>query len=118
MERQRNVLQKKENHKISEKERNEMELSNMPDKEFKVMIIKMLTGVETGVEEPSEAFNKELENIKKAPELKKILTDMNNTLEEINRLGDPEERISNLEDRLESTQSEQQKENNKKMSIG
>ena len=38
-----------------------MEISNMPDKEFKVMNIKMVTGLERRVEKSSEAFNKEIE---------------------------------------------------------
>ena len=36
-----------------------MEIRNRPDKEFKVLIIKMLTGLERRVEELSETFNKE-----------------------------------------------------------
>lgn len=36
--RQRNMLQMKEQNITSEKELNEMELSNLPDKEFKVMV--------------------------------------------------------------------------------
>ena len=37
----------------------------MPNKEFKAMIIKMLTRLEKRVKELSEAFNQEMENIKK-----------------------------------------------------
>lgn len=37
----------------------------MPDKEFKLMVIKMLTGPERRVEELSEDFNKEKEYIRK-----------------------------------------------------
>ena len=33
--------------------------SNMPDKEFKVMIVKILTGLEKRIEELSETFNKD-----------------------------------------------------------
>ena len=57
---------KKEQENISEKGLNETKISNMFDKEFKVMIIKMLTGLERRVEEPSETFSKETENIKKS----------------------------------------------------
>ena len=42
MRRQRNMSQMKEQDKTSEKDLNEMEISNPPDKEFKVMVIKML----------------------------------------------------------------------------
>ena len=37
----------------------------MPDNEFKVMVITMLTGPEKRGEELSEDFNKEIENTKK-----------------------------------------------------
>ena len=43
MGKQRNILQKKEQEKTSEKELNEMEISNMSDKEFKVIILKIRT---------------------------------------------------------------------------
>ena len=42
-----------------------MERSSLPDKEFKAMVIKMLTKLDKRTEEHSENFNKELENIKK-----------------------------------------------------
>ena len=35
----------------------------MPDKEFKVMLIKIFTGLERKVKELSETFNKVIENI-------------------------------------------------------
>ena len=42
-----------------------MEISNLYNKEFKVMIIKMLSELRRRMDEHSEKFNKELENIKK-----------------------------------------------------
>ena len=39
-----------------------MERSNMPDREFKVMVIKILTGLGRRVEELSETLNKEIKN--------------------------------------------------------
>ena len=43
------------------------------------MIINMLTGLERRVEELSENFNKETENIKKKSELRNTIADMKNT---------------------------------------
>ena len=43
MRTQRQMLQMKEQDKISSKDLNEMEVSNLPDKEFKVMAIKVVT---------------------------------------------------------------------------
>ena len=60
-----------------------MEISNLPHKEFKVMVIKMLTDLRRGMEEHSENFNKEIENLKyNESELKNTITEMRNTLRE------------------------------------
>jgi len=63
MRRQRNMLQTKEQGKTYKL--NEMEISNLSNKDFKVMVIKMLPGLERIVDELSENFNKGRENIKK-----------------------------------------------------
>lgn len=52
------------NTKTTEKEKNEMEISNPPNKEFKVMVIKMLT-VLRRLDKHNEHFNKKTENIGK-----------------------------------------------------
>lgn len=72
MERQSNMLQMKEQEKSSEKELNETKLSNMPDKEFKIRIVRILTGLKKRMEELSETFNKEIKKNFKEPELKNI----------------------------------------------
>ena len=61
--RQRNIIQKKEQEKILRK-KNEMKwrYSNISDKEYKVLIIKMLTAQERREEEGSKTLNKDIEN--------------------------------------------------------
>ena len=44
---------------------NETETNNLPDKQFKELVIKMLTELGKRIDEHSENFNKEIENIKK-----------------------------------------------------
>ena len=87
-----------------------MKICNLPDKEFKVMDIKMLTECQKRMEH-NKNFNKELENIRQNQnQLKNIVTEMKNTVGGSSRLDDTEQ-ISNLEDRIMViTQSEQQKE--------
>jgi len=51
MGRQRNILQKKKHNKTIKKELSESEMNNMPDKKFKVITVKMFTGLERRVEE-------------------------------------------------------------------
>lgn len=42
-----------------------MEIRNVPDKEFKIIIIKMLTELVKRMDENNENFNKEMENVRK-----------------------------------------------------
>ena len=42
-----------------------MEISNLPDKEFKIMFVKMLTKLGSRMEEHRKNFNRELENERK-----------------------------------------------------
>lgn len=55
----------KEQEKITPREVNTTEISNMLGRECKVMVIKILTGLQKIVEDFSETPNKDKENIKK-----------------------------------------------------
>lgn len=50
-------------NKISEEDRHNTEISHLPDNQFKVMLIHMLTKPKRRVDEHSENFNKEMENL-------------------------------------------------------
>ena len=96
---------------------NEEEIDNLPEKEFRVMIVKMIQNlrnrVEAQIEKIQEMFNKDLEELKnKQTMMNNTVTEMRNTLEGINsRITEAEERISELEDRMmEITAKEQNKE--------
>ena len=52
----------------------------MPDREFKVMIIKILTGLEKRVEDISETLNKEIK--KNKSEMEETKNETKNTLKE------------------------------------
>ena len=54
----------KERDKTSEKTLSDIEINNPLDKEFRVMVIKMLTKLGRRMDEHSENFNQELENIR------------------------------------------------------
>lgn len=59
MRRQTDMLQSKEQDKILEvKNPNAMEISNLPNKEYEAMIMKMLPKPEKRIEEYGENFNK------------------------------------------------------------
>ena len=55
----RRIFPKLRNKKKTEKNSNEMEISNLPDKEFTEMVIKMPNKLESRIEEFREHFNKE-----------------------------------------------------------
>ena len=54
-----NMSQMKEQDKITARELNKMEIRNMPDREFKEMVIKIFTGIEKRVEYLNATLNKE-----------------------------------------------------------
>lgn len=61
-----------------------MEMSNVPNKELKFMVIKMLTELGRRMDEHNGNFNKEMENIRKyqteVAELKNSIMELGNTL--------------------------------------
>ena len=62
------MFQIREQDKSSEKELNETEIHNLPDKEYKLIVIRMLPDIGRRIDEHSENFNKELENINRTNE--------------------------------------------------
>ena len=93
------MYQMKEQHKTPEKQLNEMEIGNLPGKEFRIMIVKMIQDLgkrmEAKIEKMQEMFNKDLEELKnKQTEMNNTVTEMKNTLEGINsRITEAEEQI-------------------------
>ena len=89
----------KEQDKITARDLSKMEVSNIPDREFKLMIIKILTGLEKGVQDISETLDKEMK--KNQSEMKNRINEMESTLDGIyTRLQEAEKRISDLQNRV------------------
>ena len=107
------MLQTKEQGKNLQDQINEDEIGNIPEKEFRVMIVKMTQTLRNRMEKIQEAFNKDLEELKSKQTMKNnTINEIKNTLEGINnRITEAEERISELEDKMvEITSREQNKE--------
>ena len=77
MKRQRNTQQVKEHEKCPPNQTKEEEIGNLPEKEFRIMIIKVIQTLEnkmelqinseeTRIEKMQEMFNKDLEEIKES----------------------------------------------------
>ena len=113
MRRQRNILQAKEQDKKPQDKINEEEIGKPPEKEFRVLIVKMIQNLRNRMEKIQEMFNKDLEELKsKQTVMNNTITEIKNILEGINsRITEAEKRISELKDRMvEITASEQKKE--------
>ena len=115
------MYQMKEQDKTWETQLNEVEIGNLPEKEFRIMIVKMIQDLgkrmEAKSEKMQEMFNTDTEELKKRQtEMDSTITEIKNTLEEINsRITEAEEWISDLEDRMmEFTAMEQTKEKRRK----
>ena len=58
----------KEQHKTPEKQLNEVEIGNLAEKEFRIMIVKMIQDcgkrMEAKIKKMQEMFNKDLEELK------------------------------------------------------
>ena len=85
MKRQRNTAQMKEQTRNTEVQINEEEIGKLPEKEFRIMIVKMIKNLESKMEKMQESMNKDLEELKsKHTETNNTITEMKNTLEGIN----------------------------------
>ena len=92
MKRQRNIQQAKEHDKCPPSQTKEEERGSLPEKEFRIMIGKMIrslenkielqiNSLETRIEKMQEMFDKDLEEIKKSQSI------MNNAITEIRSTG-------------------------------
>ena len=113
MERQRNIQQVKEHDKSPPNQTKEEDIGNLPEKEFRTMIVKMIqnlenkmelqiNSLETRIEKTQEKFKKDLEKIKKSRSItNNPITETKCTLEGTNsRITEAEDRINEVEDRM------------------
>ena len=95
-ERQRNIQQVKEQDKSPPNHTKEEEIRSLPEKEFRIMIVKMIQNLEnkmelqinrleTRIEKMQEMFKKALEEIKIRSIMNNAITEIKSPLEETNR---------------------------------
>jgi len=91
------MSQIKEQDKTPEKQLNVVEIGSLPEKEFRIMIVKMIQDLGKRMKKMQEMFTKDLENYRK----KKKKLEVNSTLERLNsRITEAKEQISNLEGKM------------------
>ena len=103
----------KEQGKNPPDQTNEEEKGSLPEKEFRVMRVKMIQNLKNRMQKIQETCNKDLEELKsKQTMMNNTMNEIKNSLEGINsRITEGEEQISDLEDKIvEITTTEQNKE--------
>ena len=110
MKRQRNTTQMKEQTRNTKVQINEEEIGKLPEKEFRIMIVKMIKNLENKMEKMQESVNKDVEELKnKHTETNNIISKIKNSLNGVNsRISEAEEQISELEDEMVEITSEEQ----------
>ena len=98
MKRQRNTTQMKEE-----------EIGKLPEKESRIMIVKMIKNLENKMEKMQGSINKDLEELNNRQRQTTQLLKFKNILERINnRISEAEEQISELENKMVERTSEDQ----------
>ena len=84
----------KEQTRNTEVQINEEEIGKLPEKEFRVMIAKMIKNLESKMEKMQESINKDLEELKNK-HTNNTVTEIKNTLEGINnRISEADKSVS------------------------
>ena len=88
MKRQRNTTQMKEQTRNTEVQINEEEIGKLPEKEFRIMIVKMVKNLEKKMEKMQESINKDLKELKnKHTETNNTITEIKNTFSSVHSLS-------------------------------
>ena len=93
MKSQRNTTKMEEQTRNTEVQLNEGEIGKLPEKEFRIMIVKMIRNLENKMDKMQESINKDLEELKnKHIETNNTITEIKNTPEGLNsRISEAEE---------------------------
>ena len=116
----------KEYHKNPPNVTKEKEIGSLPEKEFKIMVVKMIQNLqnkvkllyrlETMIKKMQEMFNKDLEEIKSQSIINNAITKIKSTLEGTNsRITEAEDKISEVEDRMVAINETQKRKELKEM---
>ena len=103
MRRKKNTQHIKEQGKNTPDLTNEEEIGSLPEKEFRIMIVKMIQNLRNRIDKMQVTFKKDLEELKsKQTVMNNTINEIKNYLEGINsRITEEEEWISDLEDKID-----------------
>ena len=102
MTKQKNFPQKKLQEVATANELIKNDLSNIMEQEFRIIVIKLITGIEKSIEDSRESIATEIKGLRNShEELKKCYKWGENKMETaIARIEEVEERIGELEDKI------------------
>uniref|UniRef100_A0A8C3W7L9 Transposase n=1 Tax=Catagonus wagneri TaxID=51154 RepID=A0A8C3W7L9_9CETA len=116
MKRQKTLTQIREKEKSPEKQLSDEEITSLPERDFRQLMMKMTQGIgnklEAKIDNLQETLSREIRAVKiKQEEMQNPITEIKNSLEAANsRIQETEERISMVEDRLvEITNAEEKR---------
>ena len=120
MRRQKNIQQVKEQGQNTPDLTNEEEIGSLHEKEFRIMIVRVIKNHGNRMEKVQETFNKYLEELKsKQTMMNNTINEIKNSLEGINsRITEAEERISDLEEKIVEQKPHSQKDRQDEKSEG
>ena len=105
------MAQMKEQTENTKVQINEEEIGKLTEKEFRIMIVKMIKNLENRMEKMQESINKDLEELKNKHTENNTITEIKNALDiQIfnSRISEAEEWISELEDKMVEITAEEQ----------
>ncbi|KAF0886512.1 LORF1 protein, partial [Crocuta crocuta] len=111
MMKRKNSPPKKFQEELTAKELLKTDISNISEQEFRKTVIKLIAGLEKGMEDIRETMaTKTMELKNSCDELKKAINEMQNKMEASNaRIEEAERRISDLEDTIKEKEEAEKK---------
>ena len=99
MKKWKNSPQKKLQEVATANELNKNDLSNVTENEFKIIVIKLITGLEKSIEDSRESITAEIKGLGNSQEeLKNAINELQNKMEATTaRIEEAEEKIGELE---------------------
>ena len=86
---------------VTAKELINTDISNITEQEFRIIVIKLIAGLEKGIEDSKESINAEIKELKNSHDELKNAVNVQNKMEVATAwIEDAEERIGELEDKI------------------
>ena len=115
MTKRKNSPQKKLQEVATAKELIKNNLSNITEQEFRIIVIKLIAGLEKSIQDCRQSISTEIKGLKNTrEELKNAINEVQNKMEATtSRIEEAEERIGELEDKIMEKEEAEEKRDKK-----